>query len=153
MKGRKPKPSLLKLLDGTPGKRPVNEREPPILAGMPEPPEWLDAEAQNEWVRVVLDLQAMGLLSRADRPALAAYCVAWSRWVEAEAMVKKYGTIVRTPEKKFPLKSPFLTIADQAMETVRKLLVEFGLTPSSRGRIKVPDQDAADEFDAFMEAG
>jgi phage terminase small subunit len=51
------------------------------------------------------------------------------------------------------LKSPFLTIADQALETMRKLLVEFGLTPSSRGRIKVPDTEAGDEFDAFMEAG
>ncbi len=95
----------------------------------------------------------MGLLSRADRPALAAYCTAWSRWVEAEAMVKKFGAIVKSPEKGFPMKSPYLSIADQAMETMRKLLVEFGLTPSSRGRIKVPDSEAGDEFDAFMEAG
>jgi P27 family predicted phage terminase small subunit len=95
----------------------------------------------------------MGLLSRADRPALAAYCTAWSRWVEAEAMVKKYGAIVKSPEKNFPMKSPYLSIADQAMETMRKLLVEFGLTPSSRSRIKVPDSEAGDEFDQFMEAG
>ena len=153
MKGRKPKPSLIKLLDGNPGKRPVNEREPPILAGMPQPPEWLDGEAQAEWARVVLDLQAMGVLSRADRPALAAYCTAWSRWVEAEGMVKKFGAIVKSPEKGFPMKSPYLSIADQAMETMRKFLVEFGLTPSSRSRIKVPDSDAGNEFDRFMEAG
>jgi len=28
MRGRKPKPSYLKLLNGNPGKRPLNEREP-----------------------------------------------------------------------------------------------------------------------------
>ena len=38
--------------------------------------------------------------------------------------------------------------------SMRKLMVEFGLTPSSRSRIKVPDGgDAADEFDRFLEAG
>jgi P27 family predicted phage terminase small subunit len=153
MRGRKPKPSLIKLLDGNPGKRPVNDREPPPLEGVPEPPDWLDAEAQAEWGRVTADLLSMGLLSRADRPALAAYCTAWSRWVEAEAMVKKYGSIVKSPDKGFPMKSPYLSIADQALETMRKLLVEFGLTPSSRGRIKVPDGEAGDEFDRFMEAG
>jgi P27 family predicted phage terminase small subunit len=153
MRGRKPKPSLIKLLDGNPGKRPVNEREPAPIPGTPDPPEWLDAEAKAEWARVVLDLQAMGLLSRADRPAIAAYCTVWSRWVEAEAMVKKFGSIVKSPEKGFPMKSPYLSIADQAMEAMRKYLVEFGLTPSSRGRIKVPDSEAGDEFDRFMEAG
>jgi len=153
MRGRKPKPTALKLLDGNPGKRPLNEREPLMLQGLPEPPEWLDAEARAEWDRIVPELAEMGLLSRADRPALTAYCTAWSRWVEAEAMVKKLGTIVKSPEKGFPMKSPYLSIADQSLETMRKLMVEFGLTPSSRSRIKVPGNDAADEFDRFLEAG
>ena len=154
MKGRKPKPTVLKVLDGNPGKRPLNQREPKAPQGFPEAPTWLDAEAQAEWERVTIDLQEMGLLSRADRPALAAYCTAWSRWVEAESMVKKLGPILKSPDKGFPMKSPNLTIADQAMESMRKFMVEFGLTPSSRSRIKVPDAgQAGDEFDAFMEAG
>ncbi|HEX5106418.1 MAG TPA: phage terminase small subunit P27 family [Pirellulaceae bacterium] len=117
MKGRKPKPTLLKLLDGNPGKRPLNEREPVALQGLPAPPQWLDAEAKAEWERIIPDLAEMGVLSRADRPALAAYCTAWSRWVEAEGMVKKFGMIVKSPEKGFPMKSPYLSIADQALET------------------------------------
>jgi phage terminase small subunit len=40
------------------------------------------------------------------------------------------------------------------METMRKFMVEFGLTPSSRSRIKVPENArTADEFDVFLEAG
>ena len=90
----------------------------------------------------------------ADRSALAAYCTAYSRWVQAEAQVRQYGTIVKSPVKGFPLKSPYLTVADQALETMRKFMVEFGLTPSSRSRIKVPDSArAADEFDLFLDAG
>jgi len=52
------------------------------------------------------------------------------------------------------MKSPYLTVADQSMEAMRKLLVEFGLTPSSRSRIKLPAEGRpADEFDLFLEAG
>jgi len=96
----------------------------------------------------------MKLLSRADRSALAAYCTAYGRWVTAEAQVQKHGTIVKSPDKGFPMKSPYLTVADQSMETMRKFLVEFGLTPSSRSRIKVPDRgDEPDEFEIFLGAG
>ena len=153
MKGRKPTPTTLKVLAGNPGKRPLNEREPAAPQGVPEKPSWLDDEAKAEWDRVTADLAAMGLLSQADRPALAAYCTAWSRWVEAEAQVKKYGTVVKSPDKGFPMKSPYLSIADQSLETMRKLMVEFGLTPSSRSRIRVPaGGDEADELDRFLEA-
>jgi len=154
MRGRKPKPTVLKLLDGNPGKRPLNDQEPHPAQGIPNRPDWLDAEAQAEWDRVTAELSEMGLLTLADRAALAAYCTAWSRWVDAEAMVKKFGTIVKSPEKGFPMKSPYLSIADQALETMRKLMVEFGLTPSSRSRIRVsPGGDEVDELDRFLETG
>src|SRR5688572_8892567 len=154
MRGRKPKPTVLKLIEGNPGKRRLNDREPVPPDGMPDPPEFLDAEARAEWDRTSQVLTEMGLLTKADRSALAAYCVAYSRWVQAEAQVAKYGTIVKSPEKGFPMKSPYLTVADQALEAMRKLMVEFGLTPSSRSRIRVPDGgQAADEFEAFVEAG
>jgi P27 family predicted phage terminase small subunit len=154
MRGRKPKPTVLKVLEGNPGKRRINDREPEAPAGIPDCPDYLDDEARDEWQRTGEVLRDMGLLSLADRTALAAYCTAYSRWVQAEAAVKKYGTIVKSPDKGFPMKSPYLTIADQAMESMRKFMVEFGLTPSSRSRIKVPDAgQEGDEFDAFMEAG
>jgi P27 family predicted phage terminase small subunit len=153
MKGRKPTPTMLKVLSGNPGKRPLNEREPVTPQGLPEMPAWLDDEGQAEWRRITADLAEMGLLSKADRPALAAYCTAWSRWVDAEAQVKKYGAVVKSPDKGFPMKSPYLSIAEQSLETMRKLMVEFGLTPSSRSRIRVPaGGDEADELDRFLEA-
>jgi P27 family predicted phage terminase small subunit len=152
MKGRKPKPTVLRMLEGNPGKRKINAREPKTPAGVPECPDFLDDEARAEWFRTVPVLQEMGLLSRADRSALAAYCTAYSRWVQAEALVKKLGVIVKSPEKGFPMKSPYLTVADQALEIMRKLMVEFGLTPSSRSRIRVPDDgSAASEFERFLE--
>jgi len=154
MRGRKPKPTVLKLLDGNPGMRPLNDREPKAAQGVPAMPDGLDEEAQAEWNRIVPELKEMGVLSRADRAALTGYCTAWSRWQKAEAQVKKFGEIVKSPDKGFPMKSPYLTIADQALETMRKFLVEFGLTPSSRSRIRLPASgEALDEFDRFLETG
>jgi P27 family predicted phage terminase small subunit len=125
-----------------------------VPAGLPDCPDWLDEEAKAEWQRIVPELDAMGLLSRVDRPALAAYCTAWSRWVNAEEQVRKFGPIVKSPERGFPMKSPYLSIADQALEIMRKMMVEFGLTPSSRSRIRVPGGGAqADELDHFLEVG
>jgi len=154
MRGRKPKPTALKTLEGNPGKRRINDREPEAPHAVPDCPEHLDDVARAEWFRTAKVLMDMGLLTLADRAALAAYCVAYSRWVHAEQQVKKYGTVVKSPTKGFPMKSPYLTVADQAMESMRKLMVEFGLTPSSRSRIKLPDGAVkADEFELFLEAG
>ena len=154
MRGRKPKPTLLKTLEGNPGKRPLNDREPVPPDGIPDCPDFLTDEARAEWFRTAKVLKEMQLLTLADRAALAAYCTAYGRWVEAEKQVQKYGTIVKSPNKGFPMKSPYLTVADQALESMRKLMVEFGLTPSSRSRIKVPgNRDATDEFDLFIGAG
>ena len=154
MRGRKPKPTVLKTLEGNPGWRPINDREPVPPEGVPECPDFLDDAARGEWFRTAGVLKDMRLLTPADRTALAAYCVAFSRWLEAEEQVKKYGTIVKSPAKGFPMKSPYLTVADQAMEAMRKFMVEFGLTPSSRSRIRVPENArTADEFDIFLETG
>ena len=81
MRGRKPKPTTLKILEGNPGKRSLNEHEPQVQAEIPECPEFLDDEARAEWFRMAKVLQDMGLLTQADRAALAAYCVAYSCWV------------------------------------------------------------------------
>ena len=153
MPGPSPKPTKLKILHGNPGKRPLNDREPIPAAGTPECPDWLDAEAKAEWARIVPELEFMGLLTRIDRCALAAYCQTYSRWATAEQQVAKFGTIVKSPEKQFPMKSPYLTIADQAMDAMRRFLVEFGMTPASRTRIRVPqDGEGADELDAFLDS-
>ena len=67
MRGRKPKPTTLKLLAGNPGHRPLNGQEALAPSELPDCPEHLDAEAQNEWQRITGILSGMGLLSCADR--------------------------------------------------------------------------------------
>ena len=41
MAGRKPKPTAVKKLEGNPGKRKLNMKEPVPAKGMPTCPDWL----------------------------------------------------------------------------------------------------------------
>jgi P27 family predicted phage terminase small subunit len=150
MPGRKPKPTITKQLAGNPGKRALNKDEPKF-GGTAKCPPHLDAEAKKEWKRVSKELEAVGLLTTVDRAALAAYCAAWSRWVAAEENIQKFGTVIKAPKSGHPMQNPYLTIANTALDHLRKFASEFGMTPSSRSRIHVeaPKTDA-DPFTAFM---
>jgi len=153
MRGRKPKPTLYKELAGNPGHRPLNDREPIPPSELPECPEHLQGEARAEWFRICAALKAMGLLTAADHALLEAYCVTYARWLDAEAKLKEFGTIVKSPNKGFPMTSPYLHVANSSLEQLRKLAVEFGLSPSSRSRIRVGDERANSDLDDFLDRG
>ena len=153
MRGRKPKPTIYKELAGNPGHRPLNDREPIPPSELPDCPEHLQGEARAEWFRICTALDTMGLLTSADHALLEAYCVTYARWLDAEAKVKEFGTIVKSPEKNFPMTSPYLHVANSSMEQLRKLAVEFGLSPSSRSRIRIGDERAGSELDDFLNRG
>ena len=136
MRGRKPKPTKLKIVEGNPGKRAINQNEPKVM-GTPRCPEHLDEEAKKEWKRMSKLLSKAGLLANVDKAQLAMYCQAWGRWVEAEEKLKKHGMIVRAPKSGYPMQSPYLAIANQAMKQLQTSLVEFGMSPSSRSRINL----------------
>ena len=154
MRGPKPQPTTLKLLRGNPGKRPLNQHEPKPPDGMPECPEFLDDVAKAAWDRMSGMLRQMGVLTVVDGIALAALCVLYSRWVHAEEQVKKYGSVVKNPDRGHPMKSPYLRIANESLEALRKLLLEFGMTPSSRSRIHATVRSPEDdEFERFLAGG
>jgi len=150
MRGRLPKPTAIKIAEGNPGKRRLNEREPQPDAGLPECPDHLDAEARNEWGRIGRALSELGLLTKVDRAALAAYCQLWSRWVDAEIKVRENGMVVTTAQGNL-IQNPYLGVCNTCLKLLRQYLVEFGLTPSSRCRLSVPTgDDDADALGDFM---
>ena len=147
MRGRKPKPTALKLLGGNPGKRRLNALEPVLAPGVPECPATLTDEAKREWFRISSELVAAGLLTCADRAALAAYCQLWARWVAAEAMVAAMGAVLCNKKTKQCYTNPWTGVANRSAELMKGYLVEFGLSPSSRSRVKVnPPAKEEDKF-------
>ena len=144
--GRKPKPTALKVLEGNPGKRPLNTKEPKPKSKAPKCPNWLEAEAKKEWRRMSKHLELMGLLTEVDMAAFGGYCQAYARWKEAEEFISKHGSIVKTPSGYWQ-QVPQVNIASNYLKIMGKFCEQFGLTPSARSRI-VADK-SSDDFDVM----
>lgn len=149
-RGPKPKPVTLKVLAGNPGKRPSGPPPPRFTQGCPGKPTWMSKEAGAEWGRIVPELEAAGLLSIADRAALAAYCQAWAELVETTKVVELEGRVHKEPVQNargevigYKLKAhPAVRLQRDAFNRVRQFLVEFGLSPAARGRVGVAGSGA-----------
>ena len=103
-------------------------------AAQPRCPGHLSAVAQKEWRRLASALHKMGVLTVVDRAALAAYCAAYGRWVEAEEKLKETPTLFKTPAG-YVQQSPWLGIANKQLELMGRYMVELGITPASRSRV------------------
>jgi len=149
MQGRKPKPTALKQLAGNPGKRALNHAEPRPRVVMPRPPESLSNDEKEKWKAIVRDLHPLGLVTTIDKDALAMYCVIYVRWLKAEKMVRDKGEIIKTAAGNI-IQNPYLSIANRALDQLNKLGAEFGMTPSSRSRVKVEAPDAEHELEQML---
>ncbi|HEX2257470.1 MAG TPA: phage terminase small subunit P27 family [Afifellaceae bacterium] len=134
MRGRKPKATALKLIEGNPGKRPINSREPKPALSAPTCPAHLSSTAKAEWKRLARQLHVLGIISQLDRAALAAYCQAYGRWAEAENRLKETPTLIKLPSG-YIQPSPWLAIANKQLELMHKYMGELGLSPASRSRV------------------
>lgn len=149
--GRKAHPTALRLIKGNPSHRPVNAAEPKPPPAMPTAPEFLAAEARAEWDRIVGDLYAIGVLTLIDRAALAAYCTAYGRWVEAETALGRARVAAEKEGKGESALtngwrvSPLVHAANTAMRDLMRIAAEFGMTPSARSRVKATPPSNADE--------
>ncbi len=150
---RIPRPTKMKILEGEKNKDRINIHEPQPRDGRPTCPDFLSRPAKAEWKRIVPELEAMGLLTKVDRTALAAYCQAYGRWYEAENKIKKLEKQLLDNNKDaadaYLLKtqagnviiSPLLSVANRCMEQMKSFMVEFGMTPACRSRISANPQE------------
>lgn len=144
--GRPPKPRHLHVLEGT--LRPdrhgdaADAPDPAPLRTLPPAPGFFDEMAAFEWNRVGPELVAKELLTEFDLAAFTLYCLNVSRVVACEKILKAKGMTLATPQG-FEQARPEVSIARQCGAEVRKFAQEFGLTPSSRGRVRTPQKPDA----------
>ena len=111
MRGRRPKPTALKLLEGNPGKRPLPENEPTPPDGDVVRPR-MRKRAAEVWEQYAPMVIEMGLLTPVDVPAFAMLCA-----LVAEAQ--------KDPE----------SMAAARIARMESLFSRFGMDPSSRARL------------------
>ena len=149
MRGNKPKPTVLKLITGNPGRRPLNGREAKPEVQVPEPPELLKGDPLLEWQRITPLLAEIGLIAKLDRAIVATYCKCWARWIECERMLETTGLIVKSPNG-CPMYSSYLAASNKALDQLRQLSEQIGLSSSARSRIKAGEPPSqSDPGEAF----
>ncbi len=133
----------------------------PEKAKRPAAPKTLSGSARKHWHKITKDLSSCGVLTLMDQDALALYCEIYARWVEAGDMVQKKGMVIADPRYAgkttkdgqritVPVLSPYFRASLKLSEQMKQMLCEFGMTPSSRSRIRAETAKPEDDFDAWQ---
>lgn len=139
------KPTNLKVLQGTARLHRL-KREPRHPVGNPRPPAWLGEEARAFWAELMPMLVGAGVLTTADRQALALTCSALAEHQAARAVLAAGGSTYEAEAASGAIlhrERPEVRVANDAWRRAMRGLVEFGLTPASRGRLDVEPGAAA----------
>lgn len=159
MKGRKPKPTKLKVIQGTFRKDRANPDEPNPKTKIPSPPDFLNADALQEWGRMSEKLYQLGMLAEIDRGIFAAYCDSYGEWAVAkrtfiETMKKDdifHGLLIRTKAGNI-IPNPLIGSAHTAMKLMIKTAEVLGIPITIRPKvhpIDKPDEKKGTGFGQF----
>lgn len=154
--GRKKVPTHLKIVRGSLRKSREVDNQPEPEKGKPEIRVWLTDRAQKHWKVLSEVLENMGVLTVADGDALALMCDAYAEYLEAREQVDKEGMTYETTNQSGDIMiraHPAVAIASDAWRRVRAMQTEFGLTPSSRGKISTGKKKDGDPFDELLDRG
>ena len=121
---------------------------PPMADG--DAPDWLNEIGRRKWTELVGTLSLIeGLLSEVDRGVLAMYCEAFG---EFRLVSEELGANwVVYSDKGSAYLNPLVGVKNKALERMRSLSRELGLTPSARATLKLesggtPDDEESKAF-------
>lgn len=150
-RGRKPKPTAKKILEGNPGKRVLNKREPKprVSADKPKVPAKIagvvykaeiEAACQAFGDKYLPQLRALDLLTDLDIAAFELMSVHYSIAWAAASIVERDGLLLIDKFNQAH-KHPALQVMRDNSAAFRAFAAEFGMSPSSRSRIQTPLPD------------
>ena len=120
------------------GVKPAIAADGEALTNAPPVPSWLEPHAKAEWRRIMPQLIARQIITRADLAGVENYCIAIGTVRQiAEGFARADGVI----------DVKLFGVQNRAIGTARQLAAEYGLTPTSRARIGSAAPAALDDDD------
>jgi P27 family predicted phage terminase small subunit len=132
VRGTRKKPTNLKLLEGNPGKRPIdiNEVKPMPIA---DPcPDWLSEYAKQTWHDYAPRLEKLGLLTDIDMLDFQNLCIQAGMLRQAYENLKKYSTLTMTTQTGYEQQRAEVGIVTSCTKSIVTLAARFGMSPSDR---------------------
>lgn len=136
----------------------LRTNEPKVDPGLPEPPDEMTAQAKTIWRQVLKRLSEVpGLVTRIDGATLARYCEMHVRWWKANKKLAELGEwypIFQRDENGQILKDgnkpllrymqpyPEVSVVKSLNLSMLQIEREFGMTPSSRASLNLPEGGA-----------
>jgi P27 family predicted phage terminase small subunit len=137
MSGPRPLPTTLRAISGNASHRPLNDSEPTPKLRIPDPPNDMSQEALPYWREYAEQLLEMRVLTEVDQMALAMVSEYTYDYWRLGKKVRTEGIVVKIGKSKYPQYNPHWTAQCKVADKIKSLLQEFGLTPSSRTRVRV----------------
>ena len=133
MKGRKAKPTEVKIAQGNPGRRKV---ETVVVGGrkVPKMPAYLSPRAKTAWKNLVADMSEANILDSADWPLIEVAANAIAQYRQAVEMLQKEGPVAEGQKGNLTT-SPYYRIATEQAKEIRQLLEHLGIGPTGRARL------------------
>jgi P27 family predicted phage terminase small subunit len=159
MRGQR-KPTALKLIEGEKNKDRINKNEPKPRPISPMVPSHLDPVARREWKRLAPMFGRLGILTEIDGASFAGYCIAHSTLVRINRALKDCGykmlaekhTVDGAGNEHLEVKAnPLIVQQRLALMAIRGFCTEFGMSPSSRGKISVPGAGEDGAFENLLD--
>lgn len=139
MRGRKPKPAHLRLIDGRTHHGSAAELAPQIVVDgeLAGPPDWFKPQHRLMWDHLQRSAPA-GMLTELDRQLVVDYCMTAVAYNECAVQVAELGVVVKAPRRGTAMISPFWYEMKAAGDRLGKIGDRIGLSPVARGRVKAP---------------
>lgn len=138
-RGRKPKPTAVKALEGNPGKRPLPKNEVKPKSPVKRP-RGLVGGARKFWDEHAAELEALGVATGWDVPALRMMAEHYAISLEALEQLREDNQLV-VPGRYGARVNPLVTVFRNHSEAFKKFAEQFGMTPSARARLPVAPAD------------
>lgn len=156
-RGRKRKPTELLRIEGNPGKRPLNEREPRPDRVRPNPPPGMSRVGKKIWEYYADVLDRMNILTEADLTVLQQFCemtgeaILYQKLLEREGRFINY-TIMDPAGNEKPVKKshPAEMRLEKRREQIKSYSSLLGLNPSARAGLKLSAVADEDELEKFL---
>jgi P27 family predicted phage terminase small subunit len=139
--GRAPKPSGLRLIEGTDRRgrtgRTLDRSKEPVPPGDAlEPPYEMTEDVARIWEKTTSDLDRMGLGDNCDAYQVAGYCEAAALFERASRELDAPGVELVIEGAASPVANKLIGIRAQAATQMLRFAQEFGLTPAARVRVE-----------------
>lgn len=144
-------PTILRVLKGNPGGRPLNAHEPqpdPLAEDVPE--ELTDPLAVQEWTRTIAPAIRTGQITGADRCLAVAHAETYAVWRSQVIAASRHAHVIAAGKGGYPMPNPARTMANKSLMLLARIDAELGLTPASRSRVTavppMPPSSTAERF-------